>query len=275
MFEQSDMVPNARHDTAPDAVIELGKKLVAELGLEGSVDTLGRWMAHYVAELIADVETANPVGRAAKEDRCAAAILELWSHRHEVPNGRGHFEPEPVLRAIANLDPDAPGYRHFAGLRQSADDDDGAVREWLRLADNIDATARMLIVECLVAAAAAANDRSREWISMAEAARIEDDAPMVALRFVNEQADLLHRVDPKEADREQLERRLGRLNAFMKLAKMLHKRLTMQLGAIAPPRSRSARRRKSVTRDKPKKARKSGKPRARRKRAKSRKRAAS
>ena len=33
-----------------DSVLALGKKLVDELGLDQSVDTLGRWMAHYIAE---------------------------------------------------------------------------------------------------------------------------------------------------------------------------------------------------------------------------------
>lgn len=32
-----------------ESVIALGKRLVEELGMEPGVDTLGRWMAHYVA----------------------------------------------------------------------------------------------------------------------------------------------------------------------------------------------------------------------------------
>ena len=34
------------------AILELGKLFVKELDLEKSVDTLSRWMAHYVAEKI-------------------------------------------------------------------------------------------------------------------------------------------------------------------------------------------------------------------------------
>ncbi len=35
------------------AVVRLGERIVAELGLEESTDTLSRWMAHYIAESIA------------------------------------------------------------------------------------------------------------------------------------------------------------------------------------------------------------------------------
>jgi hypothetical protein len=37
-------------------IINLGKKLVTELKLDNSVNTLGRWMAHYLAELMVAVE---------------------------------------------------------------------------------------------------------------------------------------------------------------------------------------------------------------------------
>jgi len=33
-----------------DDVLKLGKQLIAELGLDQSIDTLSRWMAHYIAE---------------------------------------------------------------------------------------------------------------------------------------------------------------------------------------------------------------------------------
>jgi hypothetical protein len=46
-------------------VLALGRHLVAELQLEQSVDTLGRWLAHHVAELIARAEAAeDATGRA-------------------------------------------------------------------------------------------------------------------------------------------------------------------------------------------------------------------
>ena len=46
-------------------------------------------------------------------------------------------------------------------------------------------------------AAAEARDRSREWIALADAAELEDDAPMVVFRIVNEESDLLDVVNQK------------------------------------------------------------------------------
>ena len=65
-----------------EATLELGRKLTKELGIDQSVDTLGRWMAHYIAELIQDAEKASAEERPAKMRACCDAILNLWKHRH-------------------------------------------------------------------------------------------------------------------------------------------------------------------------------------------------
>lgn len=216
----------------PANVLDLGERLVSELGLEDSTDTLGRWMAHYIAQLIEEVREATPVDRPSKEKACAEAILELWRHRHDLPHGRGHFEPEPLLRAIASLDPEAVSKRYFAPIRRGAAED-SEVEEWLQLADGIEFTARMLIVQCLVEASAEAGNKMRAWIAMAEAAGIEEDAPTVVFRFVNDEYDAVTTADPDEARREELQNRIKRLREFARLAKMLESRLRARLQAVA------------------------------------------
>ena len=49
-------------DTLPryEQVVALGRKLVDELGKEPNPDTLSRWMAHYVADLIDGAENVTP-----------------------------------------------------------------------------------------------------------------------------------------------------------------------------------------------------------------------
>ena len=42
-----------------DAILRLGRKLVAELGSERATDTLARWMAHDIAELIYHTNSQN------------------------------------------------------------------------------------------------------------------------------------------------------------------------------------------------------------------------
>lgn len=75
-----------------DDVLKLGKQLVAELGLDQSADTLGRWMTHYIAELIHSAEIANEKDRDEQRSKCASAILELWDHHAAIPNGKRPFQ---------------------------------------------------------------------------------------------------------------------------------------------------------------------------------------
>ena len=42
-----------------ESIIKLGEKLVTELNLEGSSNTLARWMSHYIAELIEKINLAT------------------------------------------------------------------------------------------------------------------------------------------------------------------------------------------------------------------------
>ena len=127
-----------------DAVIGLGKKLVEELELGAPVDTLGRWMAHYVAELITNVEAARPEERNELSSRCAAAILDLWQHRSVLPDGKRPFEEiEPILRAIQSLDPEDHTPRYWRSARSYPEKtaEEPEAQKWLDLADQFDDTA--------------------------------------------------------------------------------------------------------------------------------------
>lgn len=67
--------------------MNLGKKLVKELDLDPGVDTLARWMAHYIAEQIILLEQKSGEEKKLAEERCIDMILKLWSHRATLPNG--------------------------------------------------------------------------------------------------------------------------------------------------------------------------------------------
>ena len=72
-------------------VVELGERLVRELEVDDSNDTLGRWMAHYVAEQLANAQSARGAARKAAQQECFRSILELWKHRNALPEGRRPF----------------------------------------------------------------------------------------------------------------------------------------------------------------------------------------
>lgn len=68
-------------------ILDLGNKLVAELKMVDSSDTLSRWMAHYIAELITSAENAEEEMKAALEKECFDTILKLWANRDATPKG--------------------------------------------------------------------------------------------------------------------------------------------------------------------------------------------
>jgi hypothetical protein len=91
-------------------IINLGKQLVQDLDLDNRVDTLSRWMAHYVAEKITLTEHMPPgADKNAIEKECFETTLQLWENRWYLPSGKRPLEDfEPILRVLKRLDPDNP-----------------------------------------------------------------------------------------------------------------------------------------------------------------------
>jgi len=219
-----------------EKILELGKKLVVELGLADSVDTLGRWMAHYIAVLIHDAETADSEEKAAKLQSCSEAILSLWKHRHVLASGRRPFEGlEPILRALESLDPTNNTPRYFGGLRPADPEDQNAeTRIWLNLADGFDYSAKVLIRYCLVMAAEHALNKSQVWVELAGEAGLDDGIDIPVIRIVGGERALLTEPDPTEEARKELEDRIERLEAFQTMSADLltHiKKLLIEMGA--------------------------------------------
>jgi hypothetical protein len=183
----SSNIQNQAHDSSSlgltavsirsEAIFELGKKIVEELGPDQSVDTLARWMAHHIAELIQAAEAANGEERQAKMAACASAILDLWEHRGRFPNGMRPFEElDPILRTLEGLDLNADTLRYYRSQREMIDENrEGAeAGRWLNIAKGLDYSARVLIRYCLACAAESALDKSKEWVALAEAAGVDE-----------------------------------------------------------------------------------------------------
>lgn len=69
-----------------NTTIALGQRILDELKLDHEMDTLGRWLAHYLAEKMERATTA-PEGEAGEQDRreCVDLILQLWARRQTWP----------------------------------------------------------------------------------------------------------------------------------------------------------------------------------------------
>jgi hypothetical protein len=88
------------------ATVILGQRLVKKLGLDDSVDTLGRWMAHRVAELMQQAEQAETLAEqeSAKQE-CSELILRIWERRAVLPYGRPLAEVAEFLRKFTSSPP--------------------------------------------------------------------------------------------------------------------------------------------------------------------------
>lgn len=77
-------------------MVRLGERIVTELGLDESTDTLSRWMAHHVAEAITRAEKGSRKHKEAATD----LILRLWDHRTSWPKGWPPEEAEEFRRGL-------------------------------------------------------------------------------------------------------------------------------------------------------------------------------
>jgi hypothetical protein len=91
-----------------EEIIKLGKKIVKELKIESRNNTLGLWMAHYIAQLILQVENCTEKDR--KKDiqkECFDIILKLWANKEDAPNIKKPLDDlEPVIDILNVLKSD-------------------------------------------------------------------------------------------------------------------------------------------------------------------------
>lgn len=88
--------------------MELGSHIVQELNLSDRGDTLSRWLAHHVAQLIRDAQEGPDVETRKEAKRLATeTILTIWDHRASLP---GNVNPlaqyRGILEVLSDLRPD-------------------------------------------------------------------------------------------------------------------------------------------------------------------------
>lgn len=87
-----------------DEILKLGKKLVKELDLEYSVNTLARWMSHYLAELMHNIDNAKTNEEKKRlQKECCDIILKLWSQKENLPIRKPLDNLKPVIEILEVL----------------------------------------------------------------------------------------------------------------------------------------------------------------------------
>lgn len=202
-----------------EKLINLGRQLVAQLTARDHADTFSRWVAYYIGEQIVAAEKSTGQEKAAAERQCFDAILALWSHRNKLPDGLRPFEGfEPVLRALAQLDPDEPRPMYHLLYPPSAMD--GEPSDVVKLVDfviSLDRIARILIEFALnEATTKAARPETKSLLENAMASSMTSD--------LNSIHELMRRSEPLEpgedANAESVQRKRERLDQLEKFCSL-------------------------------------------------------
>jgi hypothetical protein len=95
--------------------LELGRHLVRELGYEDQRDTLGRWMAHHLAELINKAENgATGTERIRARKNATETTLRIWEYRASLPGNAYPLAPyKDILKVLDRLRPADNPFRYF------------------------------------------------------------------------------------------------------------------------------------------------------------------
>jgi hypothetical protein len=214
-------------------VLKLGKLLVKELGLESSVDTLSRWMAHYIAQQMTEIESSSGTDKQAAEEKCFVTILKLWKHRAYYETGDKPFENfEPIFQTLDTLNPDNEEPFYFQSeyaARDKSDNADDAVKQYLLMATKIDETVRVWLKFIFQhAAEQAVDEKTKEWIKAAAPLTDNDEASLI-VRILSE-----HDIDEKDREEKTklLKHRIEQLKSFREFNEELIAMYEEELNAL-------------------------------------------
>lgn len=187
-------------------------------------------MAHHIAELIAACDTADPDASKAAKERCATAVLELWSHRASLTGTSKPFQDlAPIIETLRALDPEGEHlfYRRMIPSAEGAANEETI--KWLGFARNCDAIARVLIGIGIDKASEHAGRAASEWAKSASKAGLVDlDIQIVS--FLEERLDENSRA--KERKMQDLRGRIEKVEVFFDMASTLRTEFRRELAEL-------------------------------------------
>jgi len=163
-----------------EQIINLGKTLVKELGLDPRIDTLARWMAHYISEKMVIAESATGDDKIKAEQDCFETILKLWQHRTYLPKGNRPFENfEPIFRTLERLNPENKHSYYFNEPEKTSKIEE-ITQQWLDVALNIDQIVRIWLDYIFKQAVlCATDDKTIMWLKNSFSLQDNDDTEII------------------------------------------------------------------------------------------------
>lgn len=183
-------------------VINLGKAIITELGMEIDCNTPARWLVHYIAENIHKSENCQGEEKDVAERKCVDAIFKLWHHRSELPRGINPFtEFDSVFRGLSRLGNSSqkPYFNEFSQFNHQIEPEETAEsKQWVDIAISIDKAAKTLVSEGFeLAANAALTEKSKNILSLAPEGSGDDIQIML---------NLLTNKDPNKSSDEKVKK---------------------------------------------------------------------
>jgi hypothetical protein len=210
-------------------VINLGKAIITELGMETDCNTPARWLVHYIAENINKSDNCKGKEKDVAERNCVDAIFKLWHHRSELPRGINPFtEFESVFRGLSRLDNSSqkPYFNEFSQFDHEVNQDESPEsKQWVDIAISIDKVAKELVSESFNSAAAVAiTDKSKEILKLSPEGSGEDIRIM--LSFFSDEDD-----ESKSKDKEikVLESKLAKVEALKSICDVFSEKYKNEL----------------------------------------------
>jgi hypothetical protein len=194
-------------------IIDLGKTIVKELELDPGVDTLAKWMAHYVAEKIELAEKLTGKGKSEAEKECYEIILKLWEHRWAIPRGKPFLKDfEPLFETLEKLNPNREE-SFFIPQEIQFDFNEGNDKENTKslfyTAISVDRIARALIFNLLTAAISNLELSGNRGEIIRNAIELIDCPDTKSIRFISLKKD-----DESKKPINELQKRINDLEEF-------------------------------------------------------------
>lgn len=177
-----------------EKVINLGKLLVKQLNLERSVDTLGRWMAHYLVMKMSEAETAEGKEKTILEKECFDTILQIWNHRWKMNTNSNPIKNfEPIFEFLTKFNPNRNDPFYYNELREQRKElktEDCNINSWLQVASHFDKYARICVDYALAnATAELTTEEQLQWFQ--NLSNLTGDVDMTIIRILLDKGELL------------------------------------------------------------------------------------
>jgi len=212
-----------------ERIISLGKHLAEELERGEHPDTLSRWMSHYIAQLIVQIENNTNIKKKTTEKECFNTILKLWEYKSSFPNGKKPFERFDVIYdTLERLNPNNRNAFFYKAQPENEESTDDTIKQLMKVAQAIDEAARVWLEEIYKSAIEYANDdKTKKWLSIAMPAKRRNEINLyLKIKGSNENDDLKSRIKEQI---EYLESRIEQLKAFRNYNEGIQTRFTEQI----------------------------------------------